>query len=305
MSFGDPGSGSHEWTITEEASRPIIAKALELGVNFFDTANAYSLGSSEEILGKAIADFARRDEVVIATKVWGEMRPGPNGRGLSRKAIMSEVDASLTRLGTDYIDIYQIHRWDYATPIEESMEALHDIVKQGKALYIGASSMYAWQFSKAQYLAQMNGWTRFVSMQDHYNLIYREEEREMFPLCNDMGVAVLPWSPLARGRLARGWDESTHRSETDQVGKSLYQPSATDREVVECLGRVATRLGKTRAQVALAWVLRNPVVTSPIVGARDIGHLEEAVAALGIGLPDTEFDELCAPYVPHDLVAFE
>lgn len=305
MSFGDPGSGSHEWTMTEEASRPIIAKALELGVNFFDTANAYSLGSSEEILGKAMADFARRDEVVIATKVWGEMRPGPNGHGLSRKAIMSEVDASLTRLGTDYIDIYQIHRWDYTTPIEESMEALHDIVKQGKARYIGASSMYAWQFSKAQYLAQMNGWTRFVSMQDHYNLIYREEEREMFPLCKDMGVAVLPWSPLARGRLARRWDESTDRSETDQVGKALYQSPATDREVVECLGRVATRLGKTRAQVALAWVLRNPVVTSPIVGARSISHLEEAVAALDIGLPDTEFDELCAPYVPHGLVAFE
>src|SRR5215204_2179772 len=237
MSYGGGNRGNHAWSLGEEESRPFIKRALEAGINFFDTANRYSLGNSEEILGRAVKDFARRDEVIIATKVYGRMRPGPNGAGLSRKAIMAEIDASLRRLGTDYVDLYQIHRWDYDTPIEETLEALHDIVKMGKARYIGASSMHAWQFAKALYLADLNGWTRFVSMQNHYNLLYREEEREMMGLCADQGIGVIPWSPLARGRLTRDWDETTERAQTDEFGKTLYAPG--DREIVERVAEIA------------------------------------------------------------------
>src|SRR5947209_15615428 len=269
MSYGAADSGNHAWSLGEEEARPFIKGALEGGINFFDTANRYSLGSSEEILGRAIRDFAHRDEVVIATKVYGRMRPGPNGGGLSRKAIMAEIDASLRRLGMDYVDLYQIHRWDYATPIEETLEALHDIVKAGKARYIGASSMFAWQFAKALYLADRHGWTRFVSMQNHYNLLYREEEREMMGLCAAEGIGVLPWSPLARGRLTRPWQaESTRRSETDRFGNAMYaRTEEDDRKVVERLGQIADQRGVPRAQVALAWLLSKPAVTAPIVGA--------------------------------------
>src|SRR5215204_6697466 len=242
MSYGGGNRGNHAWSLGEEESRPFIKRALEAGINFFDTANRYSLGSSEEILGRALRDFARREEVVIATKVYGRMRPGPNGAGLSRKAIMAEIDNSLRRLGTDYVDLYQIHRWDYATPIEETLEALHDVVKAGKARYIGASSMYAWQFAKALYTADLNGWTRFVSMQNYYNLLYREEEREMLRLCQAEGIGVIPWSPLARGRLTRDWDETSARSETDEFGKSLYATTAdADRKVVEAVAEVASQ----------------------------------------------------------------
>ena len=264
MSFGEPGRGGHPWSLDEEASRPLIRQAIEAGINFFDTANVYSLGSSEEITGRALKDFAKRDEIVLATKVHGVMREGPNGRGLSRKAIMTEIDHSLTRLGTDYVDLYQIHRWDRRTPIEETMEALHDVVKAGKARYIGASSMYAWQFAKAQHVAEANGWTKFVSMQNHYNLIYREEEREMLPLCLDQGVGVIPWSPLARGRLTRDWDTTTARSETDEFGQNLYLPE--DQQVHEQVAEVASARGIPRAQVAMAWLLGRPGVTAPIVG---------------------------------------
>lgn len=256
MSYGAADRGTHSWTLDEEASRPFVRQAVEAGINFFDTANVYSDGTSEEIVGRALADFARRDEIVLATKVHGQMRPGANGGGLSRKAIMTEIDHSLRRLGTDYVDLYQIHRWDRATPIEETMEALHDVVKADKARYIGASSMYAWQFSKAQYVAERHGWTRFVSMQNHYNLLYREEEREMLPLCADQGVGVIPWSPLARGRLTRAWDTTSARSETDEFGKTLYQD--TDRHIVDAVAAIADERGVTRAQVALAWLLRQP-----------------------------------------------
>ena len=265
MSYGVPERGNHLWSLPEEQSRPFVQRALEAGINFFDTANVYSDGTSEEIVGRALADFANRDEIVLATKVNGRMRRGANGAGLSRKAIMSEIDASLRRLGTDYVDLYQIHRWDPTTPIEETMEALHDVVKAGKARYIGASSMWAWQFAKAQYTADAHGWTRFVSMQNHYNLLYREEEREMLPLCADLGVGVIPWSPLARGRLTREWDATTARSETDEFGRSLYQPH--DRLIVEQVARIAADRGVPRAQVALAWMLSKPVITAPIVGA--------------------------------------
>src|SRR6195952_2214593 len=256
MSYGDPGRGDHEWTLDEEASRPYIRRALEAAINFFDTANAYSAGSSEEIVGRALADFASRDEVVLATKVRMPMRPGPNGGGLSRKAIMSEIAASLRRLGTDYVDLYQIHRWDNHTPIEETLEALHDVVKAGKARYLGASSMWAWQFAKAQHVAERNGWTPFVSMQDHYNLLQREEEREMLPLCLDQGVGVIPWSPLARGRLTRDWgDTSTARSGTDKFGQTLYtQAEESDRAIAAAVASIASARGVSRAQVALAWV---------------------------------------------------
>src|ERR1700683_1844069 len=264
MSYGGGNQGNHAWSLGEEDSRPFVKRALEAGINFFDTANRYSLGSSEEILGRAIKDFARRDEVVIATKVYGRMRPGPNGAGLSRKAIMAEIDASLQRLGTDYVDLYQIHRWDYDTPIEETLEALHDVVKAGKARYIGASSMHAWQFAQALYVADLNGWTRFVSMQNYYNLLYREEEREMFPLLADQGIGSIPWSPLARGRLTRPWTEQTNRSENDEFGRSLY--SEEDRPIVDTVIDIAQQRGVAPAQVALAWVLTNPVVSSPIVG---------------------------------------
>ncbi|MET7596845.1 aldo/keto reductase [Streptomyces sp. NPDC005481] len=297
MSFGVPDRGTHEWTLDEEASRPLIRQALDAGINFFDTANVYSDGTSEEIVGRVLADLARREEVVIATKVNGAMHQGPNGRGLSRKAIMTEIDNSLRRLGTDYVDLYQIHRWDPATPVEETMEALHDVVKAGKARYIGASSMYAWQFSKAQYTARLNGWTRFASMQNHYNLLYREEEREMLPLCADQGVAVLPWSPLARGRLTREWATDSERSRTDEYGKKLYQEG--DRVIVDTVGRIAAERGGPRAQVALAWLLRQDSVTAPIVGATKARHLDDAVAALSLELSDTEAEQLEEPYTPH------
>jgi len=297
MSWGDTSRGGHPWALDEDAGRDIIKAALEAGITFFDTANVYSAGSSEEITGRALHDFAAREEVVLATKVHGRMRPGPNGAGLSRKAILHEIDASLTRLGTDYVDLYQIHRWDDSTPIEETMEALHDVVKAGKARYIGASSMYAWQFSKAQYVASTHGWTRFVSMQNHYNLIYREEEREMLPLCQDLGVGVIPWSPLARGRLARDWDASTARSATDAFGAKLYRDE--DKTVVDRVAAVADRRGVPRAQVALAWLLAQPAVTAPIVGATKPGHLSDAVAAVDLELTADEVAELGSGYVPH------
>jgi aryl-alcohol dehydrogenase-like predicted oxidoreductase len=305
MTYGVPGRGNHPWTLDEDQSRPFIKRALELGITFFDTANVYSDGTSEEIVGRALKDFARRDEVVIATKVHGRMRPGPNGAGLSRLAIMTEIDNSLRRLGTDYIDLYQIHRWDYATPIEETLEALHDVVKAGKARYIGASSMYAWQFAKALYTADLNGWTRFVSMQNYYNLLYREEEREMLRLCQAEGIGVIPWSPLARGRLTRDWDETSARSETDEFGKSLYAKTAeADRRVVERVAEIAARRGVPRAQVALAWLLHKPVVTAPIVGASKPQHLEDAVAAMSLTLSPEEIAALEEPYVPHALAGF-
>jgi len=297
MSWGDPSRGGHPWVLDEEAARGIIREALESGITFFDTANVYSAGSSEEFTGRALADFAQREDVVLATKVYQRMRPGPNGMGLSRKAIMQEIDASLTRLGTDYVDLYQIHRWDPDTPIEETMEALHDVVQAGKARYLGASSMYAWQFAKAQHAADLNGWTRFVSMQDHYNLLYREEEREMLPLCQDMGVGVIPWSPLARGRLTRDWDTETARAETDEFGGTLYRDE--DRATVDRVAAVAEARGVPRAQVALAWVMAQPAVTSPIVGVTKPGHLHDAVAAVDLELSADELEELGTGYVPH------
>ncbi|MFJ7043619.1 alcohol dehydrogenase [Streptomyces sp. JV178] len=296
MSFGLPGRGTHEWTLDEEASRPLIRRALDAGLNFFDTANVYSDGTSEEIVGSALAEFARRDEIVIATKVNGAMHQGPNAWGLSRKAIMTEIDNSLRRLGTDYVDLYQIHRFDPNTPVEETMEALHDVVKAGKARYIGASSMYAWQFSKMQYTARTNGWTRFVSMQNHYNLLYREEEREMLPLCEDQSVATLPWSPLARGRLTRDWGTVTERTEADNFGRTLYQEG--DREIVDAVTRIAGERGVPRARIALAWLLGRPTVTAPIVGATKPHHLDDAVAALDITLTEKEIEELERPYTP-------
>ena len=304
MSFGEPGRGDHNWTLDEEAARPFIQRALEFGVNFFDTANVYSHGSSEEIVGRALRDFARREDVVIATKVNGAMRPGPNGRGLSRKAIMHEIDASLQRLGTDYVDLYQIHRWDPTTPIEETLEALHDVVRAGKARYLGASSMYAWQFCQALYLADLHGWTRFVSMQNHYNLLNREEEREMLPLCADQGIGVLPWSPLARGKLTREWTEDTTRSRVDTFGRTLYDSSDADRAVAERVGQIAEKRGVPRAQVALAWVASNPVVTAPIVGTTRPHHLDDAVAAMDLTLTDDEIAALEEPYVPHRISGF-
>jgi aryl-alcohol dehydrogenase-like predicted oxidoreductase len=304
MSYGTPDRGNHTWTLPEEESRPLIRAAVEAGITFFDTANVYSDGSSEEIVGKVLAESTRREDIVIATKVHGRMHEGPNGAGLSRKAIMTELDNSLRRLGTDYVDLYQIHRFDPATPLEETLEALHDVVKAGKVRYLGASSMYAWQFSKALYLQQMHGWSRFVTMQDHYNLINREEEREMYGLCADQGIGVLPWSPLARGKLARPWDETTSRSETDQFGKTLYGTLDSDRAVSDAVGRVAENRGVTRAQVALAWVSRNPVVSAPIVGVGKPHHLEDALASLELELTDDEVRALEEHYVPHPLVGF-
>ncbi len=302
MSYGEPGRGNHEWTLDEESSRPHIRRALEAGINFFDTANAYSAGGSEEIVGRALADFAKRDEVVLATKVRMPMRQGPNGSGLSRKAIMHEIDASLTRLGTDYVDLYQIHRWDYRTPIEETLEALHDIVKAGKARYIGASSMYAWQFSKALYTADLHGWTRFVSMQNHYNLLHREEEREMLPLCADQGIGVIPWSPLARGRLTRDLSATTSRSETDAFGRTLYADD--DASIIEAVRTIAETRGISRAQVALAWLLSKPGITAPIIGATKTHHLEDAIAALDVALTADEITALEKPYTPRPVVGF-
>jgi aryl-alcohol dehydrogenase-like predicted oxidoreductase len=305
MSYGDPGRGNHAWSLGEAESRPFIRKALDLGVNFFDTANVYSDGSSEEIVGRALKDFAPRDEIVLATKVHGRMRPGPNGAGLSRKAILGEIDASLRRLGTDYVDLYQIHRWDPATPIEETLEALHDVVKAGKARYIGASSMYAWQFAKALHLADQHGWTRFSTMQNYVNLLYREEEREMLPLCQAEGIGVIPWSPLARGRLTRDWDETSARSETDVFGKTLYAATAeADRKVVEAVAEVARARGVPRAQVALAWLMQKPGITAPIVGATNVEHLDDAVAAQSLQLAPEEIAALEAPYVPHQVTGF-
>jgi aryl-alcohol dehydrogenase-like predicted oxidoreductase len=299
MSWGDTSRGGHPWALDEEAARVIIRDALEAGITVFDTANVYSAGSSEEFTGRALHDLAKREDVVIATKVHGRMRPGPYGAGLSRKAILHEIDESLRRLGTDYVDLYQIHRWDPDVPIEETMEALHDVVRAGKARYLGASSMYAWQFAKAQHAADTHGWTPFVSMQNHYNLLYREEEREMLPLCTDLGVGVIPWSPLARGRLTRDWDAETARTETDEFGASLYRDE--DRAIVDTVAAVAARLGVPRAQVALAWLLHQPAVTSPIVGVTKPEHLSDAVAAVDLELSDDVLDELGAGYVPHPI----
>jgi 1-deoxyxylulose-5-phosphate synthase len=305
MTYGVPERGQHPWTLPEEQGRPLIRRALELGINFFDTANTYSDGTSEEIVGRALRDFARRDEVVLATKVYFPMREGPNGGGLSRKAIFTAIDDSLRRLGTDHVDLYQIHRWDPATPIEETLEALHDVVKAGKARYIGASSMWAWQFCKALHVSDLHGWTRFITMQDHYNLLNREEEREMLPLCAAEGIGVLPWSPLARGRLTREWDETTGRMETDEFGKTLYTAAVdADRRVVERVAAIAVARGVAKAQVALAWVLRNPAVTAPIVGASKPLHLDDAIAALSLTLSDDEIAALEEPYVPHPAVGF-
>jgi 1-deoxyxylulose-5-phosphate synthase len=306
MTYGTP-TDRWPWALEEDESRPFIREALDLGINFFDTADIYSLGRSEEVLGRALLDFTKRDDIVLATKVFNPMGPGPNDQGLSRKHIMSAIDASLKRLGTDYVDLYQIHRWDYNTPIEETMEALHDIVKAGKARYIGASSMYSWQFAKAQYIAQLNGWTKFVSMQPHYNLLYREEEREMFPLCIDQKVAVLPWSPLARGLLTGNRSKErneTARAKTDPFGKSLYSME-TDFDIVNRVTEVAQTKGIPNAQVALAWVLSKSVVTAPIIGASKPGHLADAVAALDVRLTDEEIKSLEELYQPHPVLGFQ
>ncbi|MEO3926397.1 aldo/keto reductase [Micromonosporaceae bacterium B7E4] len=300
MSFGDPQRGTHSWSLGLDEARPFIRQAIEAGITTFDTANVYSLGTSEEITGKLLGEFARRDEVVIATKVHGRMGPGPKGGGLSRAAILTQVDESLRRLGTDYIDLYQIHRYDPDVPIEETMEALHDLVRAGKVRYLGASSMWTWQFAQAQYTADLHGWTRFVSMQDQYNLIMREEEREMLPFCLDQGVGVLPWSPLARGRLTRDWEVSTARSETDNFGGTLYkQAEEADRRVVGAVAEVAGALGVPRAQVALAWLLHQPAVTAPIVGATKPEHITDAVAAVELSLGEDELRRLGEHYVPH------
>ncbi len=305
MTYGEPARGSHAWTLDEQASRPLIRQALELGINFFDTANAYSDGSSEEIVGRVLREHARREEIVVATKVHFASRRAPNIGGLSRKAIFFEIDASLQRLGMDYVDLYQIHRWDPETPIEETMEALHDVVKAGKARYIGASSMYAWQFAKAQEVARAHGWTRFVSMQPELSLLYREEEREMLPLCRDQQVGVIPWSPLARGRLARPWGQSTPRLQSDVYGASLFEHAEElDRPVAQALDALADRRGVPHAQLALAWVLQAAGVSAPIVGASQPRHLLDAVAALELELSPAEVAELEAPYRPHPVVGY-
>ncbi len=304
MSYGDSAKGNHPWSLGEDVAREHIGHAVDLGINFFDTANVYSAGTSEEYVGRVLREVARRDEVVIATKVHGRMSEGPNGGGLSRKVILAEIDSSLRRLGTDFVDLYQIHRWDPLTPIEETLEALHDVVRAGKARYIGASSMYAWQFSKALYLADLHGWTRFVSMQNHYNLLNREEEREMLPLCADQGIGVLPWSPLARGRLTRDWDATTERSESDAFGKTLYDTSESDSHVAARVAAVAEARGVPRAQVALAWVAQRSPVTAPIVGATKLSHIDDAVAALSLDLTADEIALLEEPYTPHEIAGF-
>ena len=296
MSYGDPTRGLHTWTLDEEASAPFFRQAVELGVTFWDTANTYQQGSSEEFVGRAIRRYSRREDIVLATKVYGRMHPGPGGGGLSRKAILEQVDASLGRLGTDHIDLYQIHRFDPEAPVEETMEALHDVVKAGKVRYLGASSMWAWQFAKLQHAADLGGWTRFVSMQDQYNLVKREEEREMIPLCADLGVGLVPYSPQGKGRLTRPWGEQTRRSSVDAVAKSFDSPD--DEAVVDAVQRVAEDRGIPMAQVALAWVLRNPVVAAPVVGATRPAHLADAVAALDVRLSDEEVAALEAPYRP-------
>jgi aryl-alcohol dehydrogenase-like predicted oxidoreductase len=306
MAYANGAGGAHPWALSEEASQPFYKRAFEAGINFYDTANVYSFGTSEEFLGRAVKKYAKRDEVVIATKVHGEMRPGdPNGKGLSRKAILGEIDLSLKRLGTDYVDLYQIHRLDPETPIEETLEALHDVVKSGKARYIGASSMYAWQFMQELALQKENGWSRFVSMQNHLNLLYREEEREMLPLCRDQGIGVIPWSPLARGRLARGPDEKTERSETDKFGTYLYRKTVeADRAVIERVGEVAAERGISRGQVALAWHFAKLGVTAPIVGATKLEQLNDAIAAIEVSLSAEEIKRLEDPYVPHPVSGF-
>jgi aryl-alcohol dehydrogenase-like predicted oxidoreductase len=306
MTYGVPERGNHPWSLNEEQSRPFIARALELGINFFDTANVYSDGTSEEIVGRALREMGRRDELVVATKVFFPWRDRPNTGGLSRKAILTAIDASLQRLGMDYVDLYQIHRWDYETPIEETLEALHDVVQSGKARYIGASSMYAWQLCKALHIADLHGWTRFVSMQPHYNLLYREEEREMLPLCEEEGIGVIPWSPLARGHLARPWgDPGGGRAARDEYGKALYRGTEeADHAVVDRLGEVAQAKGAPRSQVALAWMLHRSAVTAPIIGASKPLHLDDAVAALSLILSPNEIADLEAPYVPHPVLGF-
>jgi aryl-alcohol dehydrogenase-like predicted oxidoreductase len=311
MTYGSPATGKllpgrQPWALNEAESEPFLRQALDLGINFFDTANVYSGGDSEVVVGRFLKASARREAIVLATKVQGVMREEPNGRGLSRKAIFHEVDQSLKRLETDYIDLYQTHRWDYETPIEETLEALHDVVKAGKARYIGASSMYAWQFSKALYLARLNGWTRFVSMQNHYNLLYREEEREMLGLCQSEGIGVIPWSPLARGRLTRAWQSATTaRVETDVFGNAMYSKTEeADKKVVERLGEISEKRGVPHAQVALAWMLSKPVITAPIVGASKPHHLADAVAALAVRLTPEEIKSLEEPYVPHPVLGF-
>ncbi|MDO8209730.1 aldo/keto reductase [Conexibacter sp. CPCC 206217] len=303
MTYGDPRRGHPVWSLDEAASRPLIKHAIEAGINFFDTANLYSYGSSEEILGRALRDFANRDDVVIATKLRHPMRQAPNGRGLSRKAIMSEVEHSLKRLGTDYIDLYQIHRNDQSTPLEETLEALHDLVKAGKVRYLGASSMHAWEFAKALHLQREHGWARFVSMQDHYNLLAREEEREMIPLCLDAGVGTIVWSPLARGRLARAWDEakSSARAETDGGYADLLYTGATvdsDHAIIDAVGEIAAARGVPRAQIALAWLHGKPVVDAPLVGANKTSQIDDAVASLEIELTLEELAQLERPYTP-------
>jgi aryl-alcohol dehydrogenase-like predicted oxidoreductase len=305
MSYGSPASKTQPWALDERDSFPFFKQALEAGINFFDTANVYSVGASEEVTGRALKEFAKRDEIVLATKVWGRMRPGPNGAGLSRKAIFMEMDASLRRLGTDYVDLYQIHRWDDSTPIEETMEALHDLVKAGKTRYIGGSTMYAWQFSKALAVAERNHWTRFVSMQNFVNLMYREEEREMLPLCKAEGIGVIPWSPLARGRLARPWHSTTNRSEKDVFGKKIYGTTTdADHAIVDKVAEIADKRGVPMAQVALAWVLQKSEVTSPIIGATKPEHLQDAIASVALKLSTEEVAALEAPYVPHALAGF-
>ncbi|WP_109474574.1 aldo/keto reductase [Ornithinimicrobium cavernae] len=302
MTYGDPKAATHDWALDLDASRPFFKQAIEAGINFFDTANVYSGGASEEVVGTLLNEFARREEVVIATKVHAPMRPGPNGGGLSRKAIMTEIDNSLRRLGTDYIDLYQIHRWDPTTPIEETLEALHDVVKAGKARYIGASSMFAWQFAKALYLADRHGWTRFSSMQPHYNLLYREEEREMIPLCQDQGIAVIPWSPLARGRVAKPFHADSNRSRLDPFSHSLYV--AEDEQIIDEVEAIAAARGIPMAQVALAWVATRPGITAPIVGATKPQHIHDAVAALNVQLAEDEVQRLEKHYTPRSLSGF-
>ena len=310
MTFGEPDAGTHPWTLGEADSGPIIRHAVERGINFFDTANSYSAGTSEQIVGKWLKAYTRRDETVIATKVFfppnmGQGGGGPNQQGLSRKAIMASIDASLTRLGTDYVDLYQIHRWDYHTPIEETMEALHDVVKAGKARYLGASSMFAWQFAKAQQVAAANGWSRFVSMQNYLNLLYREEEREMIPLCRDQGVGLMPWSPMARGRLTRPQGEQTARIRSDESGASFFAGTEVqDGKVIDAVQQVAQTRGVPMAQVALAWVLNTRGVSAPIVGASKPGHVDDALAALDLTLSAEEIAQLEAPYVPHAVTGF-
>ncbi len=303
MSFGEPGKGTHPWVVDEDASRVIIRRALDAGINFFDTANVYSDGLSEEITGRALMDFGKRDELVIATKAWGAWGKGPNQGGLSRKALMQAVDDSLRRLGTDYIDLYQIHRWDNETPIEETLQALNDIVRAGKVRYIGASSMFSWQFQKALLTSERNGWARFVSMQNHLNLLYREEEREMLPLCREEGIGVIPWSPLARGRLTRSWGKETARSESDRFGRLLYaRTEESDRLVVEAVEALAAARETPMAQVALAWLLAKPGVTAPIIGVTKISQLEDALAAQQLELSPDEIQALEEAYVPHPVL---